>query len=184
MDGKSPLVLPTATTIHQLPKGDCVATKAQQTYERIEALIAEGVSRPDAIKQLAEEFGQSTDSVRGAYYTGKKQTTGEPTMPRTARPRQQRETTDTDAIGWAIATLENAVSSIENEVEDARVRAEEAQAEYDSIEKSSGPRIEKIRIKIAALRDGETVDPDAENAPEVRPQPKQPAAERAEETKQ
>lgn len=137
-----------------------MSTKAQQTYERIEALKSEGMSQPDAIRKLAEEYGQSTDSVRGAYYTGRKQATGEAAAtPRSARPRQQRETTDTDAIGWAVATLENAITSIESEVEQARVRAVEAKAEYESISKSAGPRIETIRAKIAVLR------PPAEEAP-------------------
>jgi hypothetical protein len=132
-------------------------TKAQQTYERIEALIASGSTRPDAIKQLADEYGQSTDSVRGAYYTGKKQATGtSSSAPRSTRPRQRRETTDLDAIGWAVSTLENAIAAIEGEVEQARIRAEEAQAEHEVISTSSGPRIETIRAKIAALQDGQS----------------------------
>lgn len=175
--------LPTATTIQ--PKEGCaLSTKAQQTYERIEALKGEGMTQPDAIRKLAEEYGQSTDSVRGAYYTGKKQATGETSSaPRSTRPRQQRETTDTDAIGWAVTTLENAISSIETEVETARIRAEEAQAEYDSISKSSGPRIEKIRVKIAALRDGENSEPDVDS-PDTDAKAKKPDPGASQEAKQ
>jgi hypothetical protein len=43
-------------------------TKAQQVYERVEALIASGVKKADAFKQVADEVGQPVNSVRGAYY--------------------------------------------------------------------------------------------------------------------
>ncbi|RYE82904.1 MAG: hypothetical protein EOP19_15135, partial [Hyphomicrobiales bacterium] len=85
-----------------------MATKAQQTYERIEALVTEGTKRPDAFKQVAEENGQSVDSIRGAYYTGRRQASGESAPARGGRNRARRETTTEDAIESAIATLENA----------------------------------------------------------------------------
>ncbi len=50
-----------------------MTTKARTIYDRVEAMKAEGVSQAEALKALAEEFGQSPDSVRGAYYTGRRQ---------------------------------------------------------------------------------------------------------------
>lgn len=125
-------------------------TKAQQTYERIEGLVADGSTKADAFKQLASEYEQSVDSVRGAYYTGRKQASGEPTA-RTGRSRRKRETTEHDAIEQAVSTLRSAIAAIHSEVEDARERAEEAQREHEAISTASAPRIAAIESKIAAL---------------------------------
>lgn len=125
-------------------------TKAQQVYERVEALVAEGMSRPDAFKQLAEELSYKLDSVRGAYYTGRQQVTGESGTPRSRRPRK-RETTEADAVAAAVATLEQAIADITREVETSAERASEAQAEHEALAAASGPRIEAIRAKIAVL---------------------------------
>ena len=43
-------------------------TKAQEVYERVEALVADGARKADAFRQLAEEYGQPQNSIRGAYY--------------------------------------------------------------------------------------------------------------------
>lgn len=129
-------------------------TRAQQTYERIEALVAAATSKPDAFRQLATEYGQSVDSIRGAYYTGRRQANGESTTPRSRRSRK-RETTEQDAIQAAIATLENSIRDIESEVEAAAERAIEAAAEHEALQAASGSRIETIRAKIAALADEE-----------------------------
>jgi hypothetical protein len=138
----------------QQPRKGWAMTKAQQTYERIEALIAGGTAKADAFKQLATEYEQSVDSVRGAYYTGRKQTTGE-TGPstRSGRPRKKRETTEQDAIEWAVTALQNAIDTIENEVQIARERSKEARLEHEALTASAGPRIATIKSKIAALTD-------------------------------
>ena len=41
-------------------------TKAQQIYERVEALVGEGSTKADAYVQVAEEFGLKPNSVRGS----------------------------------------------------------------------------------------------------------------------
>jgi hypothetical protein len=129
-------------------------TKAQQTYERTNALVEGGMSKADAFKQLAEEYQQPVDSVRGAYYGHKRivDTGGQPTSGRgsTRRPRK-RETTTQDAIASAVASLRGAVDAIEAEVEAARERAEEANAEYAAMQAAAPGRIEEIRAKIAML---------------------------------
>ncbi len=123
-------------------------TKAQQTYERVEALMAEGTARADVFKTLAEEYGQSVDSVRGAYYTGRKQATGTVT-PRSARG--PRETTAEDAIAAAVAAMRQAIDSIEVELAAAKNRAEQSQLLYEGLRASAGERIAAIESKIAAL---------------------------------
>lgn len=129
-------------------------TKAQEIYERVEALLAAGTSRPDAFKQLADETGLKLDSVRGAYYTGRQQANGETGTPRSRRPRK-RETTEHDAVAAAVATLQQAIDSIAREVETSAERVIEARAEHDALKAASGPRIEAIRAKIAVLNANE-----------------------------
>jgi hypothetical protein len=129
-------------------------TKAQQTYERINALVDGGTPKADAFKQLAEEYSQPVDSVRGAYYGHKRviETGGQPGTGRSGvRRSRKRETTTQDAIASAVATLEAAISSIEVELEVARERADEATAEFEAMEAASPGRIEEIRAKIAML---------------------------------
>lgn len=123
-------------------------TKAQQVYERVEAMIASGTSKADAFKTLSEEFGQPVDSVRRAYYTHtRKQSEGTGT-PR--RPRK-RETTPQDAVEQATATLRRAIESIDAEIDAAKTRADEAQAEYQALKSSAGERKKTIATKIKAL---------------------------------
>lgn len=129
-------------------------TRAQQTYDRIEKLVGDGIEKADAFKQLAEEYGQPVDSIRGAYYTGRKQTLGDNGTSR-ARRSKKRETTEEDAIDAAIATLERSIADIQSEVETARERSKEARAEHEALSAAAGPRIETIKAKIELLR-GET----------------------------
>jgi chromosome segregation ATPase len=136
-------------------------TRAQQTYDRINELEARGITRAEAFKQLAAEYGQPVDSVRGAYYTARKLVTGEGGSSRSRRSRK-RETTEQDAIEAAIESLEGSIEDIESEVEAADERRREAVAEHDALARNAGPRVAAIRAKIALLR-GEAV------GKEVRP---------------
>lgn len=129
-------------------------TKAQQTYERVEALLAEGMSKGDAYRQLSEEYGQPVDSVRGAYSTGRRQATGE--APSRGKTRKKRETTAEDAIERAVLELESSIEAIEQEVEASRVQAEEARVAHEALKQTAQPRIEQIKAKIAVLRDDGT----------------------------
>jgi predicted nucleic acid-binding Zn-ribbon protein len=132
-------------------------TKAQQTYERIEALITGGASRAEAFQQLAKEYGQPLHSIRSAYYVGRKQANGEVGSTRRRAPRK-RETTEADAVERAITALEDSIADIRREVESSAERAQEAQAEHEAITAASGPRIEAIQAKVAVLRDAGGTD--------------------------
>lgn len=120
-------------------------TKAQEVYERTEALISSGTSKADAFKQLAEEYGLAHGSIRGFYYTWSKQVTGG-----TGRPRR-RETTPEDAMADARAVLERAIEKVDQEVEVAEERATEAQAEYEALRDSAESRKEAISAHLASL---------------------------------
>ena len=133
-----------------------MSTKAQQTYGRINALVDGGMQKAAAFKQLAAEYDQPVDSVRGAYYGHKRalergDEPGEGRGRTSGRRSRKRETTTEDAVASAVATLRRAIDSIDVELEAARERAEEASAEYEAIKSAAGGRIEEIRAKIAVL---------------------------------
>lgn len=123
--------------------------KGQQVYEKVEAMVAQGVSKAEAFRTLSETdyAGQSPDSLRGAYHGYLRKQAGD-AAPR--RPRK-RETTPADAVEQATATLRRAVESIDAEVEAAANRALEAQAEYEALKGSAEQRKKEIEKKIAAL---------------------------------
>ena len=62
-------------------------TKAQEVYERVEALVASGMKKADAFRQAAEEFGQPFNSMRGAYYAHTRSTANRPHARASARRR-------------------------------------------------------------------------------------------------
>lgn len=120
-------------------------TKAQEVFEKIEAMIASGTPKADAFKELAKTYGQPVNSVRGSYYAHHKRLHGGSTRPR------KRETTPADAVEDAKAVLLRSIERIDSEIEAAKARAEEAQAEYKAMRSSATERREAIEAKIAAL---------------------------------
>src|SRR5664280_1863422 len=120
-------------------------TKAQEVYERVEALVASGVRKADAFRQVAEEFGQPIDSMRGAYYSHTR-SIGQ-SVPRT----RKRQTTTEDAIDSAVIVLNRAIASIDGEIEVAKTRVEEAKAEYEHLRDTAEDRNVAIQAKIDAL---------------------------------
>jgi hypothetical protein len=130
-------------------------TKAQEVYEKIEAMVASGeVKKADAFKTLAEEYGQPVDSLRGAYYQHKRVLDNGGTPPAGnggTRRTRRRETTSETAVESAIATLRRAIDSIDAEIEVAKERAKEAQAEYEAMQASADERKASITEKITLL---------------------------------
>jgi hypothetical protein len=130
-------------------------TKAQEVYEKIETMVASGeVKKADAFKTLAEEYGQPFDSLRGAYYQHKRVLDNGGTPPAGnggARRTRRRETTSETAVESAIATLRRAIDSIDAEIEVAKERAKEAQAEYEAMQASADERKASITEKITLL---------------------------------
>ena len=121
-------------------------TKSQQLYERVEALVEQGSTKADAYKAVAEEFGLKVNSVRGAYYQYSRKANG------ASSPRARvRETTTADALASATAVLHKALLAIDEEVEAAKQRAEEAKREHDSLKASATERKQAIQAKIDTL---------------------------------
>jgi hypothetical protein len=133
-------------------------TKAQEVYEKVETMVASGeVKKADAFKTLAEEYDQPVDSLRGAYYQHKRVLDNGGTPPAGngggARRTRRRETTSETAVESAVATLRRAIDSIDAEIEVAKERAKEAQAEYEAMQASADERKASITAKITLLEE-------------------------------
>ena len=125
-----------------------MATKAEQIWEEINQMIERGMTKANAFKELATQYGQPVDSIRGSYYSHKKKLEGGESKPRTRR----RETTPDDALADARAALDRAIDSIGREVEVAKARADEAKAEYDALKASANDRKKAITERLEALK--------------------------------
>jgi chromosome segregation ATPase len=121
-------------------------TKAQEVYDKTEELIADGMEKADAFRQLAEEYAQPVNSIRGFYYQHSRTLNGG------ASRTRQRETTAEDALAQARGTLERAIANIDREVETAEERAGEAMAEYESLKESAPKRKKDIETRLKALQ--------------------------------
>lgn len=121
-------------------------TKAQEVYERVEALVASGMQKADAFRQVAEEYGQPFNSMRGAYYAHTRSLGGSP------RRSSRREVVPVDPIESATNVLEKALEAIEGEISAAKQRADDAKAEYEHLRDSAKERKASIQVKIEALK--------------------------------
>jgi hypothetical protein len=122
-------------------------TKAQEVYEKVNTLIEGGAERPDAFKQVAAEYRQPVNSIRGSYYSYSRGATGNGK----GRPRR-RETTPEDALADARAALERSIEAIDREVEAAGERAREATAEHEALKASATERKAAITERLEALK--------------------------------
>lgn len=122
-------------------------TKAQQVYERVEALVASGVKKADAFRQLAKEYGAEFNTIRGTYYAHTRSLGGgSPTR------SGKRPSMPVDPIESATNVLEKAIEAIDAEVSAAKAVADEAKAEYDHLRETAGERKTAIAAKIDALK--------------------------------
>ena len=122
-------------------------TKAQQLYERVEELVKEGSTKVDAYRRVAEEFGLKPSSVRGAVYQHTRKANGGGGRSR----RSLRETTPAGAVDNAIEILERAIARIDEELDVAKERVNEAKAEYEALKASADERKQQIQTKIGSL---------------------------------
>jgi len=120
-------------------------SKAQDIYDRVEVVAREqGVSKKEAHEIVAKEFGMKPSSIRGAVYQARK------ANGQTGR-RRVRETTTEGAVASAVETLEDAREAIDDEVEAAKERADEATREHKALKDSAEDRKAEIETKIKAL---------------------------------
>lgn len=120
-------------------------SKATDILDRVEAVCREqGVTKKEAYVIVGKEYDMRPSSIRGATTNGRRERglTG---------PRRVRETTTEGAVASAIDTLEDAREAIDEEVEAAKERAEEATREYKALKDSAADRKTEITTKIEAL---------------------------------
>ncbi|MBJ7519115.1 MAG: hypothetical protein JHC84_05410 [Solirubrobacteraceae bacterium] len=129
-------------------------TKAEQIRQRIDALVEHGTKKAEAFRQLATEFDQPVDSIRGSYYSAKRAAEGR-TTPTGTRRRGKKATTTEDAVEAAVNAMRQSIEAVEHELELAKTKAEDAQAHYDGLQESARERIAAIEAKIAALGDSD-----------------------------
>jgi hypothetical protein len=122
-------------------------TKAQEVFEKVNTLIDGGMNRPDAFKQVAGEYEQPVNSIRGSYYSYSRGATGGGA----SRPRR-RETTAETALEDARAALERALVAIDRETEAADDRAKEAALEAKALKDSATERKAAITERLEALK--------------------------------
>jgi hypothetical protein len=120
-------------------------TKAQQVYDKVEALVASGVRKADAFQQVADEFGQPFNSMRGAYYAHTRTLGG-------SGKRSRKSEAVVDPIEQATTVLTQAVEAIDAEVAAAKARTDEAKTEYEHLRDTAGERKASIKAKIDALK--------------------------------
>lgn len=116
-------------------------TKAQEVYERVEALVASGSRKADAFRLLADEYGQPMNSIRGAYYAN--------TRTQGSSPRSR---TTHDPIASAVIVLEKAIAGIDAEVQTAKNRADDAATAYKHLRDTAEERKTAMQAKIDALK--------------------------------
>ena len=120
-------------------------TKAEEVYERVEALVASGVKKADAFRQLADEYDQEFNSIRGAYYAHNRSLGGSPTNPGNGNKQ-------TDPVESAMNILEKAIEAIDHQIDAAKERAELAKSEYEHLRDTAGERKKALQAKIDALK--------------------------------
>ena len=124
-------------------------TKAQEIYERVNALVAEGTKKADAFRQVAEEYKQPFNSMRGAYYAHQRALAGD--SPASSRGRSARNKRPIDPVASATSILSDAIELIDEEIETARQHAEDAQAAYEQLLETAQERKTALQAKIEAL---------------------------------
>lgn len=121
--------------------------RGQEVYEKVNALMDGGTSRPDAFKQVAAELGLQVNSARGSYYSFSRGATGSGK----SRPRR-RETTVDDMLADARSALERGLQAIDKEIAAAAERVKEAQAEHEALQASAAAKKTAIVERLDALK--------------------------------
>jgi hypothetical protein len=132
-------------------EGGRAVSKAQEIYEKVNALTDQGVKKADAFRQVAEEYGQPFNSMRGAFYAHAR-TLNPDASSGTGRSRGGRATrVPADPIASATAVLEQAIEAIDREIDAAREKAEQAKEHYEQLVASAAERKLSLQQKIDSL---------------------------------
>jgi len=126
-------------------------TEAEKVYTELTAITASGMSFADAIRKVAVDTGKKEGAVRANYYNHKKKLDGgAASTARRGRPNAEAITVE-NALAQARAILEQAVVSIDAEVEAAKADMDAATARYKALAASVKDRKAELQRKIKAL---------------------------------
>jgi transposase-like protein len=118
-------------------------------YEEVEALKANDVDNADAIRQVAQKYDKQENAVRGGIHQYKRGHLGNGSST-TTRRRRGAPSVD-DLLGNARKSLEEALTLVDREVEEAKSALDAAQKRYDDIAASVKDRKADIEQKLKAL---------------------------------
>jgi transposase-like protein len=121
----------------------------QVYYEEVEALKASGLSNADAVREVASKHGKKENAVRGGIHQYKSRHVGT-SAPAAKRSRRTATTVD-DYFTTARKALEDALSLVDREVDEAEAALAAAKARYDEVVGSVKDRKADIERRLAAL---------------------------------
>jgi hypothetical protein len=125
-------------------------TQAEQTYEAINRLMEGGMSMAEAVRKLATQQGKKENAVRGNYYNHRRKVEGTNRAP-SRQSRATKTTSVDDAVAGAKRILEQALTAIDQEINNAKRDLDAAKARHDALMKSVNQRKSTLQRKVAAL---------------------------------
>jgi len=126
-------------------------TEAEKVYTELTQLTASGMAFADGVRKVAADTGKKEGAVRANYYNHKKKLdVGATTTGRRGRPKAEEMTVD-GALAQARALLEQVVTGIDRQLDDAKAELDAAQARYDQLAESGNDRKAELQQKIKAL---------------------------------
>lgn len=120
----------------------------EQYNDSVEALKASGMSNADAIRETAKKFGKTENAVRGSLHQLK---TKNGTAGTTRRRNRSAPASIDDLLAGARQSLEQALSLVDSEVEDAKAALDAAQQRYDEVVAGVKDRKADIEKKLKAM---------------------------------
>jgi hypothetical protein len=123
-------------------------TLGQTYHEEVEALKVNGLSNADAIRELAKKYDKNENAIRGGIHQYRSKQSGG-TSNRRGR-RRSAQSVD-GLLADAREALEQALSMIDSEVEEAKSELDAAQVRYDTVQANVADRKADIEKKLKAL---------------------------------
>jgi len=126
-------------------------TEAEKVYTAMTDLMSGGTSMADAVRKVGANTGKKEGAIRANYYNHKKKLdVGATTTGRRGGPKAEAMTVD-GALAQARALLEQVVTGIDRQLDDAKAELDAAQTRYDQLAESGNDRKAELQQKIKAL---------------------------------
>ena len=123
----------------------------QQYHEAVEALKSEGMSNPDAIRQVAQQFGKEVNAVRGGIHQYRARQANGSATTTVRRARRKAEASVDDFLASARRAVEDALALVEREPEQLQATVERLKSEVASAEARYEQAVAAAKDKKAEL---------------------------------